>query len=93
MNKLKDIINKNKDTDNDIIGIRFDLRVGINNKNKNIDYRKIVEDFENMVSDYFDNKVDDAVFLGGRSDFIREDNNLGIKRVDLFQLFFFFENK
>ena len=82
MSRLRDIINKKQNNNNDIIGIRFDLRVGIDSKNKNIDYRKIVEDFENMVSDYFDNKVDDAVFLGGRSDFIREDNNLGIKRVD-----------
>ena len=82
MSRLKDIINENNNVDNDIIGIRFDLRVGINNKNKNIDYRKIVEDFENMVSDYFDNKVDDAVFLGGKSDFMREDNNLGIKIIN-----------
>ena len=82
MSRLKDIINKKKNNNNDIIGIRFDLRVGIDNKNKNIDYRKIVEDFENMVSDYFDNKVADTISLGGRSDFIREDNNLGIKRVD-----------
>ena len=81
-NKLKDIINKNNDVDNDIIGIKFDLRVGIDNKNKNIDYRKIIEDFENIVSDYFDNKVENTVFLGGKSDFIRENNNLGIKRVD-----------
>lgn len=73
MSRLKDIINENKDVDNDIIGIRFDLIVGIDNKNKNIDYRKIVEDFENMVSYYFDNKVSDTVFLGGRSEFIRED--------------------
>ena len=82
MSRLKDIINENKDVDNDIIGIRFDLRVGIDNKNKNIDYRKIVEDFENMVSDYFDNKVENTVSLGGMSEFIRENNNLGIKRVD-----------
>ena len=55
------------------------MRVRIDN---NIDYRRIVEDFENMVSDYFDNKVENTVFLGGKSDFIRENNNLGIKRVD-----------
>ena len=82
MSRLRDIINKKQNNNNDIIGIRFDLRVGIDSKNKNIDYRKIVEDFENMVSDYFDNKVADTISLGGRSDFIREDNNLGIKRVD-----------
>ena len=79
MSRLKDIINKKQNNNNDIIGIKFDLTVGIDNKNKNIDYRKIVEDFENMVGDYFDNKVEDAVFLGGKSDFIRENNNLGIK--------------
>lgn len=82
MSRLKDIINEKQNNNNDIIGIRFDLRVGIDNKNKNIDYRKIVEDFENIVSDYFDNKVADTVFLGGMSEFIRENNNLGIKRVD-----------
>lgn len=79
MSRLKDIINKKQNNNNDIIGIQFKLRVGIDNKNKNIDYRKIVEDFENMVGDYFDNKVEDAVFLGGKSDFIRENNNLYIK--------------
>ena len=82
MSRLKDIINEKQNNNNDIIGIRFDLRVGIDNKNKNIDYRSIVEDFENMISDYFDNKVENTVFLGGKSEFIREDNNLGIKRVD-----------
>lgn len=73
MSRLKDIINEKQNNNNDIIGIRFDLIVGIDNKNKNIDYRRIVEDFENIVSDYFDNKVADTVFLGGRSEFIRED--------------------
>lgn len=73
MSRLKDIINEKQNNNNDIIGIRFDLIVGIDNKNKNIDYKRIVEDFENIVSDYFDNKVSDTVFLGGRSEFIRED--------------------
>ena len=82
MSRLKDIINEKQNNNNDIIGIKFDLIVGIDNKNKNIDYRRIVEDFENMVSDYFDNKVENTVSLGGRSEFIREYNNLGIKRVD-----------
>ena len=56
MSRLKDIINEKQNNNNDIIGIRFDLIVGIDNKNKNIDYRRIVEDFETIVSDYFDNK-------------------------------------
>ena len=73
MSILKYIINEKQNNNNDIIGIRFDLIVGIDNKNKNIDYRRIVEDFENMVSDYFDNNLENTVFLGGRSEFIRED--------------------
>ena len=82
MSRLKYIINEKQNNNNDIIGIRFDLIVGIDNKNKNIDYRRMVEDFENIVSDYFDNKVVDTVFLGGRSEFIRENNNLGIKIIN-----------
>ena len=64
--------------DGKIIGFNLNLYFGFEN---NIEYKEVINKVENVISDYFCNKQHDtgAILLNGKAEFIRENNDLGIK--------------
>jgi len=65
--------------DNKIIGFNLSLNFGFtNDEEKNV----VINRIENTISNLLANKQDiGAVLLGGKAEFIREDNELGIKKL------------
>ena len=66
--------------DNKIIGFNLNLYFGYEDK---VEYKEVVEKVENIISDYFCNKQHDtgAILLNGKAEYIRENNELGIKKL------------
>jgi hypothetical protein len=66
--------------DNKIIGFNLSLNFGFAN---NGDYNKVIVRIENLIDDTFKDRQDvGAILLGGKAEFIRENNNLGIRKME-----------
>jgi hypothetical protein len=66
--------------DNKIIGFNLLLNFGFAN---NEEHKEIINRIENLISDLLNDKQDTgAILLGGSSNFIRENNNCGIRKID-----------
>lgn len=66
--------------DNKIIGFNLSLNFGfVDNCEKR---NEIINKIEDLIDDAFKNRQDTgAILLGGKAKFIREDNDLGIKKL------------
>jgi hypothetical protein len=66
--------------DNKIIGFNLSLNFGFGTDQD--DKKEIINKIENMIDDLFKDKHDTgAILLGGEAEFIKEYNNLGIKKI------------
>lgn len=64
--------------DNKIIGFNLSLNFGFTDDDN---YNETINKIENMIDDSLkDNKNTGAILLGGKAEFIREDNDLGIEK-------------
>lgn len=66
--------------DNKIIGFNLSLNFGFADDCKK--RNEIINKIESLIDETFKNNHDTgAVLLGGKAEFIREDNNLGIEKL------------
>jgi len=65
--------------DNKIIGFNLSLNFMFNDSKEN---KEVINNIENMIDSLFPNKQGiGAMLLGGKADFIRENNDLGIRKL------------
>lgn len=69
--------------DSKIIGFNLILNFGFAD---NVEYKEVVKKVEDVISEYFCNKQHEtgAILLNGKAEFIRENNNLGIRKMENF---------
>lgn len=66
--------------DNNIIWFNLSLNFGFADDCK--ERNEIINKIENLIDDTFKNRQDTgAILLGGRAEFIRENNDLGIEKL------------
>lgn len=67
--------------DDKIIGFNLSLYFGFTN---DVEYKEVIKRVEDIISDYFCNKQHNtgAILLNGKSEFIKENNNLGIEKIN-----------
>jgi spermidine/putrescine-binding protein len=66
--------------DNKIIG--FNLSLNFVFKNENKQYKEVINKVEDMLDELFPNGEDtDVMLLGGKAEYIREKNDLGIEKL------------
>lgn len=67
--------------DNKIIGFNLSLNFGFADYNDN--KKEIINKIENMIDNLLkDNQDTGAILFGGKAEFINEDNNLGIRKIN-----------
>jgi hypothetical protein len=65
---------------NKIIGFNLSLNFGFTN---NEEHKEVINRIENMIDDLLNTEQDTgAILFGGKVEFIRENNNIGIRKLD-----------
>lgn len=65
---------------NKIIGFNLSLNFGFGDSCEN--YNEIINKIESMIDNMLKDRNDtEAILLGGKAEFIKENNNLGIKKL------------
>jgi hypothetical protein len=64
---------------NKIIGFNLSLNFGFTNDE---DHKEVINRIENMIDDLLKGQIyTGAILLGGKSEFIKENNDLGIRKI------------